>query len=72
MRLFVREFDFRLADIRMPLALFHGEHDQNVPIGMVRKVVTGLPTARLVTYEHEGHLSTLCNHMDEVVRALVS
>lgn len=71
MRLFVREFDFRLDEVRMPLTLFHGQQDRNVPIGTVRKVVAGLPTARLVTYDNEAHLSTLCNHMEEIASELV-
>jgi pimeloyl-ACP methyl ester carboxylesterase len=69
--LFVREFGFRLDEIRMPLTWFHGERDTNAPIAMVRRAVAELPTARLVTVENEAHLSTLCNHMDKVARALV-
>ena len=71
MRLYVREFDFRLDEIRMPLKLFHGEKDMNAPIAMVRKVIAELPLAQLVTYENDAHLSTLCNHMDEFAQALV-
>ncbi len=71
-RLYVREFDFGLDEIRMPLKLFHGEKDVNAPIALVRKVMTMLPDARLVTYENEAHLSTLCNHINEVARALVN
>ena len=71
MCLYVREFDFRLDEIRMPLKLFHGEQDMNAPIAMVRKVVAELPSAQLVTYENEAHLSTLCNHVDEFAQALV-
>ena len=69
--LYVREFDFRLDEIHMPLTLFHGEQDANAPIAMVRRAVAQLPTARLFTYGQEAHLSTLCNHMDDVARAVV-
>lgn len=68
--LYVRDFGFSLDEIRMPLTLFHGEQDTNAPIAMVRRAVAQLPTARLVTYENEAHLSTLCNHMDEIAQAL--
>lgn len=71
MQLFVREFDFLLDEVRIPLTLFHGEQDRNVPIGLVRKAVAGLPTARLVTHANEAHLSTLCNHMKETAMELV-
>ncbi len=70
MGLYMRDFDFRLDEIRMPLTLFHGEQDANAPIAMVRRVMTLLPSARLVTYENEAHLSTLVNHLDEIAGAL--
>lgn len=70
MGLYVREFGFRLDEIRMPLTLFHGEQDTNAPMAMVRRLVAGLPSARLVTYRTESHLSTLCNHFDEIAQAL--
>jgi pimeloyl-ACP methyl ester carboxylesterase len=69
--LYVRDFGFRLDEIRMPLSLFHGEDDTNAPIAMVRRAVTELPAARLTTYPGEAHLSTLCNHMDDIAKALV-
>jgi pimeloyl-ACP methyl ester carboxylesterase len=71
MRLYVREFDFSLDEIRMPLKLFHGEKDMNMPIALVRRMVKSLPSAELVTYDGEAHLSTLCNHWDKFAEALV-
>lgn len=72
MRLYVHEFGFRLDEIRMPLTLFHGEADVNSPIELARRVVGELPNARLVTYERDAHLSTLCNHFEEIGQALVN
>jgi pimeloyl-ACP methyl ester carboxylesterase len=71
MRLHVQDWDFLLDEVRMPLKLFHGEEDRNAPIQMVRKVMTMLPTAHLVTYAGEAHLSTPCNHLEEIAQALV-
>lgn len=71
MRLYVREFDFRLDEIRMPLHLFHGEQDVNAPITIARRAARELQSAQLITYKHEAHLSTLCNHIDEIAQALV-
>jgi pimeloyl-ACP methyl ester carboxylesterase len=70
MKLYVREFDFRLDEIRMPLKLFHGEQDTNAPLAMVRRAMSELLSAQLVTYANEAHLSTLCNHIDEIAEAL--
>ena len=68
--LYVRDFGFDLDEIRMPLMLFHGELDTNAPIAMVRRAVAQLQTAELVTYANEAHLSTLCNHIEEIARAV--
>ncbi len=70
MRLYVRDFDFSLDEIRVPITLFHGEQDTNAPLAMVRRMATGLSSARLVTYENEAHLSTLCNHFDAIAQAV--
>jgi pimeloyl-ACP methyl ester carboxylesterase len=71
MGLYVREFDFRMDEIKMPLKLFHGGRDANAPVALARRVASEVPSARLVIYEDEAHLSTLCNHADEIARALV-
>lgn len=72
LRLYVREWGFRLDEIRMPLKLFHGEQDMNAPIALVRKMTAQLPTAQLITFENEAHLSTFNNHLDEIAQALVN
>ena len=72
MRLYVRDFDFKPEEVRFPVKLFHGERDVNAPVALARLVAAQLPGARLVTYEREAHFSTLCNHIDEVARALVN
>ena len=71
MRLYAHPLDVRLQDIRIPLHIFHGVKDANVPIALVRDMVTMLPTARLVSYPYDAHLSTLCNHFDEIARVFV-
>ena len=71
MRLYVREWDFELSEIRVPLKLFHGEQDMNVPLALVRRVMGELPGAELVTYPDEAHVSTPINRFGEIVEALV-
>jgi hypothetical protein len=44
MRLSVREWDFRLEGVCVPLKLFHGELDRSVPIALARKVMGRLPS----------------------------
>ncbi|NOH03789.1 MAG: alpha/beta hydrolase [Chloroflexi bacterium] len=71
MRLYVREFGFELSEIRIPITLFHGEQDANAPIALTRRMAANLPAAQLITYTNEAHLSTLCNHVNEIAQALV-
>ena len=66
MRLYGREFDFKLEEVRVPITLFHGEADVNVPIALARRAAAYLRGSRLVTYPRDAHLSTLCNHIDEI------
>jgi pimeloyl-ACP methyl ester carboxylesterase len=70
MRLYGREFDFGLDEVRTPITLFHGEADVNVPIALARRAAAYLPGSRLVTYPNDAHLSTLCNHIDEIAAVL--
>lgn len=70
--LYGRDFGFRLEEVRAPLVLYHGEEDTNAPLAMVRRAVAELPNARLVTFPGEAHLSTLCNHFEDVAEALVA
>jgi pimeloyl-ACP methyl ester carboxylesterase len=71
MRLYVHPFDIRLQDIQLPLQVFHGGKDTNVPLALVRDALAQIPAAKLTVYPHEAHLSTLCNRFDEIAHALV-
>ena len=68
--LYVRPFGFALAEIALPLTLFHGARDCNSPLALVRRLARELPQARLITYPDDAHLSTLCNHLAEYAQAL--
>jgi len=71
MRLYVREWDFSLSEILFPLKIFHGEQDMNVPLALVRRVISDLSSAQLITYPDEAHMATLSNHFDEIAKVLV-
>ncbi len=71
MRLYVREWDFDPAEIRIPLTLFHGGLDKNVPVTLVKRVADSLPQAQLITYPEDGHISTYVNHFDVIAKALL-
>jgi pimeloyl-ACP methyl ester carboxylesterase len=69
--LYVREFDFRPGDVRVPITWFHGEQDTNSPIALARRAVAELPRAKLITYSNDAHLSVLCNHTAEIAQAML-
>lgn len=68
--LYVYPWDFKAAEIQIPVQLFHGEQDTKVPISMARRVVERLPTARLTTYPNEGHISIGINQFEAIAQAL--
>ena len=70
-RMYVREWDFAPAEIQVPLTLFHGGLDRNVPLALVEEMAKRLPDARLVTYPEDGHVSIYINHADEIAQALL-
>jgi pimeloyl-ACP methyl ester carboxylesterase len=72
MRLIERRYDFDCAKIRMPVQIFHGALDRNVPLALVQAYAKKLPAAQLTIFPQEGHLSTLCGHFEEIAAALTS
>ncbi|RPJ22166.1 MAG: alpha/beta hydrolase [Chloroflexi bacterium] len=66
----VTNWGFRLQDINMPVLLWHGEADQNVPVKMARFAVTAIPQCEARFYPEEGHLSLFKKHAEEIIRAL--
>jgi pimeloyl-ACP methyl ester carboxylesterase len=68
----VTDWGFRLQDINVPVLLWHGEADQNVPVEMARFAATGIPKCEAWFYPEEGHLSLFKKHAEEIIRTLVS
>jgi pimeloyl-ACP methyl ester carboxylesterase len=69
-RLPIRPLGFNLGDINFPITFFHGKEDNTVPIEVVEWMVPRIPNARLVTYPNDGHMSAICDHFDEIAKAL--
>lgn len=66
-----QEWDFSLDEIRIPLMVFHGEQDRNVPIAPVKRFVANLPTAQFLSYPEEGHFSLSINQLGTITKVLV-
>jgi pimeloyl-ACP methyl ester carboxylesterase len=69
LRLYARPWGFRLADIQMPVHLWHGERDTNDPIAMGRHLAAAIPDCRASFYPGEGHLHFV-DRLPQILRAL--
>ena len=71
-QLYVRPWGFQMEDIQIPIKLWYGRFDQQVPVGMGRYLVKRLPQAQLIEVDDGGHFSTVNNHIDEIFSYLSS
>jgi len=67
--LFVRPWGFRLEEIRVPVLLWQGEQDRNVPTEHGRYQAQAIPGCRATFYPDEGHMFVY-DRMDEILGAL--
>ena len=67
--LFGRPWGFRLADIRVPVVLWHGEADAQVPVSIARRFARRIPDCRARFLAHAGHF-WLLDHYEEVLATL--
>lgn len=70
--LMVSPWDFRPQHIAMKVYLWYGERDRNVSPAMGRYLAETLPNSDARFYPSEGHLSLIVNHVEEILRALVT
>jgi pimeloyl-ACP methyl ester carboxylesterase len=65
-----RRWGFKLEMIRVPVWLWHGQEDRNVPPALARFLSERIPGSRTTFYRADGHLSTFVDHAGEILRAL--
>jgi pimeloyl-ACP methyl ester carboxylesterase len=70
-RLFGRDWGFRLADVRVPVRWWHGDADPLVPLAAAQAAVSHLPDAELILRPGESHLGGFAK-TDEVLEFLRS
>ena len=69
---YLSPWGFDVADLTVPVEVFQGDLDENVPIGHARWLVGHIPAARLHLYPGEGHLSLVARHREDIVRCALS
>ena len=67
--LFASQWGFRLEDVTIPVDVWHGDDDRNVPMSHGRLQAERMPQARLHVCPGEGHLLAL-DRLDEILRAV--
>jgi len=66
-KLYVNPWGFELEHIKIPICLWYGLHDKQVPIGMGQYLAQKIPYAHLKQVEDGGHFSTVNNYIDEIL-----
>lgn len=69
-RVVSRRWGFKLEEIRVPVWLWHGQEDRNVPPALARFLSERIPGSRTTFYRADGHLSTFVGHVGEILAAL--
>ncbi len=69
LKLMTRPWGFRLQDIAIPVALWHGDSDINSPIATGSYLSHTIPAASLTVLPGEGHFLIL-RHWGEIIRQL--
>ena len=71
-RLLARPWGFDLKAVKVPVLLWHGERDGNVPVACGRYLAEALPSCEAEFYENEAHLSLPLNRQGEILGTLAT
>jgi pimeloyl-ACP methyl ester carboxylesterase len=69
---FAKPWGFELADIRVPVQIWHGVQDQFVPVAHGRWLAEQIPGAEVHIYEEDGHLTLQLSRIGDVHDWLLS
>ncbi len=69
MRIHVQPYDVSFGGETLT-RIFHGGMDRNVPIQLAQKMARAISRGELTVFPEDGHVSTLCEHFEEVARAI--
>jgi pimeloyl-ACP methyl ester carboxylesterase len=70
--LIAEPWGFDLTAVQVPVLLWHGERDRNVPVASGRYLASVLPNCRATFYPADAHLSVPLNHQEEILGALAA
>ena len=67
---YLSPWGFDVEEISVPVVIFQGEVDENVPVGHAKWLARHIRGAQLRLYPREGHISLVFSHRDDIVAAL--
>jgi pimeloyl-ACP methyl ester carboxylesterase len=70
--LIARSWGFDLSTINVPVVLWQGERDRNVPVAHGRYLARVIPNCRSTFYPDEAHLSLPINRQREILSELAA
>jgi pimeloyl-ACP methyl ester carboxylesterase len=70
-KVFVQPWGFSLEDITVPVQIWQGTEDRNVPVAMGERLGREIPNATVKILPGEGHMLSI-THWDEIVQDLVA
>ena len=70
--LIARPWGFNLSEVNVPVLLWHGERDRNVPAACGRYLASTIPGCRAVFYPEDAHLSVPLVHQAEIFGAMAA
>ena len=70
--LMARPWGFPLEEIQVPVGIYYGQEDTNVPLAMAEHLAQKIPGSQLHIMPNEGHGSILINRMEEILNYLAA
>jgi pimeloyl-ACP methyl ester carboxylesterase len=69
--LIAHDWGFRLEDIAVPVHIWHGDADRNVPVSHGRLQAQRIPDAQWHECPDEGHMLVV-EHLEEILRTVIA
>lgn len=70
-RVLTKAWRFELEDVQVPISIWQGELDPQVPVSSARFFASLLPHANLRLMRKDAHQSTLYNHIEEILDTVI-
>jgi pimeloyl-ACP methyl ester carboxylesterase len=67
---YLSPWGFDVDAVTVPVVIFQGDLDENVPLGHARWLARHLANSQLRLYPGEGHMSLVFSHRDDIVTAV--